>query len=192
MKSLVEYLSENKKDISIVFTGFEPFNGRDENESYNVAKELNKDFSDSVAIELPVEFDTVNNEIKKIFDKYSPKLLCMFGEHPGRKIKVEKFAKNRKCSTDIPDNNGETPLSQPVINNNKAFLGTNIEDIDDICDKFDYRISVDAKSFVCNTAYFDALNYVDDRNLSTKVIFIHVSQTENDTEKLKNFIKELL
>lgn len=58
----------------------------------------------------------------------------------------------------------------------------------------EYKLSYNAGNYFCNYVYFNFLKEVNEKNLNTKAIFIHIPKNKNisDIEQLKNKMNRLI
>jgi pyroglutamyl-peptidase len=164
--------------VTILVTCFEPFGGRKTNLSELAVEKLrsrktpvlwNKE--NVVFACLPVTFDKVEGILKTLIKKHSVTRILLTGEHrKAPQIQLERLALN-VAHADIADNSGTrynlaeiagtqslalmTALSLDVLNNKIKKAG------------IPNRISHHCGTFVCNAAYYHALQNCKDS------IFIH-------------------
>ena len=116
--------------------------------------------------------------IKELLETHRPDLYLALGLAGGRNnVTVERVAINVMDSR-IPDNDGYTPKDVPIISDGPVayFASIPIKDVIKILreHKVPAIVSNSAGTYVCNTAFYSALHFVDALGLHTKVGFIHV------------------
>lgn len=133
---------------------------------------------------LEVSFDFVDRFLcslrQKSFDR-----LVMLGVAPGRdSIKIERFARNAVC--ELPDANGEV-YGRHFIDND---LPDKLESM--IADRFSgdaNSVSTNAGSYLCNYAYFRALQRFSEK----QIVFVHIPPFANvDAENQISTIERVL
>lgn len=178
--------------MNILLTGFEPFNNRKRNNSWEIVK-LFINHSEIDCVEVPVSFTRAD---KVIIDKLCQKgydLILMIGETSASsdKIRLERVALNLMDAS-IPDNDNVLADEIPIDITNLPSIFTNfpIKSIYSNLKREGYpvKLSNSAGTFVCNCLYFKILNYVQKKNLKNKVLFIHVPSS-TDTVSLDDIQK---
>jgi pyroglutamyl-peptidase len=98
--------------VSFVVTGFEPFEGRRRNRSWEVVSRLGAHAQVQV-VQLPVSFGRLGESIAELADRPLVGLL-MLGESRAARICVEQVALNI-ADSDRPDNAGAKPRTEPLV-----------------------------------------------------------------------------
>jgi len=165
---------------NILITAFEPFNGKEQNSSFEVLNRLNRSFL--IKEILPVSYEKSKKIMKELIDKYHPKLIINLGEASGeKKLRFEKYAHNYQRSS-IEDNDGVVINKGIVVKDGPICLET-VLDIEGLVDNLNEHnipayISLSAGSYICNTTYYTSL--YENKN---RAIFIHlpnyIGQFEN-------------
>lgn len=147
---------------NIVLTGFEPFNNRSINASYEVISKI----ENLRKYLLPVAFNKVEEKIDEIL-KTNPDVLILTGEAASyNNMTLEKEAHNIAFGK---DNDGVIKNDEIIKEDGKDTYITNI-DINNIKD-IDFNVSTSAGKYLCNYTYY--LSLYKTQNTNTKVIFIH-------------------
>lgn len=106
------------KGVTVLITGFEPFEGHRLNVSWEVARSLPGHAATGerwVAHQLPCAFGHCLDRIDELLAQYSPDLVLSLGQAEGRaEISIERIAINVRDAR-IPDNLGAQPVDQAVI-----------------------------------------------------------------------------
>ncbi len=105
-------------------------------------------------------YTTSVNQLKQELENNQYDLIISFGQAPLEKdtLKIETIGRNKiKYKT----NYDFTSLKHKIGN------------------RFKIIISDDAGNYLCNNIYFNGLKYIDDNNLKTDMIFIHIPKINN-------------
>ena len=130
-------------------------------------------------LELTNSFSTSERELIKKLKNNNYKYIISFGQKPSiNNVVIETFANKdgNKLKTNFPYKRLNKFLNERNIDN---------------------YISEDAGTYLCNNIYFKGLNYIKEKNLGTKMIFIHIPQKEQSydfyklNETLSDFIENL-
>ena len=180
--------------MKILVTGFEPFGKDNRNISWEVAQELLSDNFLGQHIEikcLPVSFKKVGRALCDEIDRTAPNVLIMLGQSSHRQqINVERIAINIMDSK-APDNDGYSPIDIPVCENSEiAYFST--APIKDICRalndaNLEAKVTNSAGTYVCNTTYYEALNYNAKHGNNITMCFIHLPSLDKSPEKISQF-----
>lgn len=157
----------------ILLTAFDPFDNEETNASLEV---LNNIESENITkLVLPTVYDEAFNKIKPYIN-YD--YIIMLGQAGGRpKISLERFAQNLDDSTTL-DNKGILKQNKKIDQDSSLMYMTNtkIEELFNILKEKDIPVEISnyAGNFVCNNTYYHVLNAINNKNLNTKAIFIHI------------------
>ena len=161
---------------NIIVTYFEPFGGRNTNASKEVVSLLNK----YQIKELPVSWSKIPNLINEILSN-NPDYLFLIGEAGSyQEITVERTAHNISHGKDNDDVNRD---NAPIISDGPDTLLTKFD-----LSKLPYRISDNAGKYLCNYTYYLALSHAK----TTKVVFIHLPYINNNLNKLKDQLEDII
>lgn len=60
--------------------------------------------------------------------------------------------------------------------------------------EIDFSVSKNAGNYLCNNIYYEGLNYIEQNNISAKMIFIHIPNIEEsyDLDKLASVISKFI
>lgn len=105
--------------IDVLLSGFEPFAGAAENESWQAVSRavpvLRESGLEIEALELPVEFGRAGDLLEHAVKTHRPALVIAVGLAAGRSgITPERVAINVRDAR-IPDNAGASPVDEPVV-----------------------------------------------------------------------------
>jgi pyroglutamyl-peptidase len=127
---------------------------------------------------LPTEYRGSEAAIRDLLDRHNPRLLIMLGVKPSAAtISLERYALNIDDSS-APDAAGEIRDGTPISTGGPEALMTSIDLIalrnGMLAREYSIEISNHAGTYVCNHAYYHALNLVESENRPTQVLFVHV------------------
>lgn len=142
----------------IVVTGFEPFDGRTRNRSWDLVQKLRGAPGRDV-FRLPVDFGQLSEVVPGILSR-RPRVVLMIGESPTNQLRVEQVALNMADSDD-PDNAGRIPQCEPLIVGAPLALKTSW-DARRVAGRLHQEgipatVSFHAGTFACNAALYLAL-----------------------------------
>jgi pyrrolidone-carboxylate peptidase len=157
---------------SLVVTGFEPFNGRRRNRSWDAVKGLS--LGQGVQIhQLPVDFARLREAVPRLMSS-GPRGLLLVGESATKNVRVEQVGLNI-IHSDRPDNAGVRPQMETLVSDGPlALLAT--WDARSVARKLSQNgvpavASFHAGTFACNAAFYLALYGCAS---PTRVGFLHV------------------
>lgn len=177
--------------MKVLLTYFEPFNGKNINVSKEIISSINIDNFECETKELKVtysNFETIKNDLTN--KKYD--FIFLFGEAPYKEdITFEVFARNLMNSK-IKDNDGIIKTNELIDINNPKLEGIpttfNVNIINEIYEKYrdsySLNISNNAGGYICNSTYFNFLNYYKVL-IKPKIIFIHLKNKITDYNKIQ-------
>ena len=162
--------------MKILITAFEPF---DDNE-INYSKEVLERLDNKVGINkeiLPVEYNGSFTKMKEYIENYSPTHVIMLGEarkYPG--VRFETIASNELG--DKPDNSNFVPTSRFINEGASCRIFANL-DFDLFLDSFketgiEVFKSFNAGNYVCNSLFYQTMEYLLEKDPSIKCGFIHI------------------
>ena len=180
--------------MKILLTGFEPFGKDNINVSWEVAHLLSCDNSLGLDIEikcLPVSFKKVGQVLCDEISRIAPDILILLGQSAHRhEVNVERVAINVMDASN-PDNDGFIPTDLPVCANGETAYLSNAP-IKDICCALKSagigaKVSNSAGTYVCNTAFYEALRFNSCLSKKMIVTFIHLPSKDKSFDKLQEF-----
>ena len=173
--------------MKVLVTGFEPFGGSEVNSSWETAVRVGQLAPKDACMEtllLPVSFVRAGKRIREALREKSPDVLVMLGQRgKGESIDIERIAINMMDASS-PDNDGYHPQEQTIVDGGEAAYFSNLP-VKTLRDALLHRgiparVSNSAGLYVCNSAYYNALNEIYDQGLSTKAFFIHLPIISED------------
>lgn len=143
----------------IVLAGFEPFEGRQRNRSWDLVRRFRGE-SDTDVFRLPVDFAQLPEVVAGILSR-SPRAFLLVGEAPTSEVRVEQVALN-VADTDRPDNAGRMPQSEEVVPGGPMALAASW-DARKLAGRLHQEgipasVSFHAGTFACNAALYLALS----------------------------------
>ncbi len=168
------------KHKKILVAGFERF-GRTQapNVSSEVALPLIQErYGDTVdTLVLPVARDVAAEVLSERIQELSPSTVAIFGMSAGRKVRLEKRAKNWRYNLLIPDNEGRRTMGR-IIPGGPLSLESTLS-LRDIGSALEVKgvpttMSADAGSFLCNEVMYRALH--DPATSAIPTGFIHLGR----------------
>ena len=181
----------------LLITGFEPFGGENINPSWDAVRAWPDEVGEYVLTKLsiPVVYGEAAECVIEAADELLPDAIISVGQAGGRAtITPELVAINLRYAK-IPDNNGNEPKDEPIINGGEAAHFSTIparkiaEAIDLI--GIPSQVSYSAGTYVCNDVLYTLLDKYKDK--SVKVGFIHVpystEQNKEPSMKIEDIVK---
>jgi pyroglutamyl-peptidase len=161
----------------LLISGFEPFENRSENQSFQVLRALQKAGYQTVS--LPVLFRKAFETLKASIETNNPSVILSLGEGSEPIPRLEHFALNMMHAR-IPDNHGFIPELTLIQPRGKTTLTSTVP-IDELASYLDekkvlYRHSFHAGTYVCNDLYYRTLMEYGHK----VVVFVHVSHDPKD------------
>ncbi len=166
---------------------FEPFAGRTENISGQVAKELERD--KVLLTPLPVVFGEAFEVLEAQLKTLKPSAVVMLGEALGSpRMRLERCAHNWMHSK-LADNKGQKMWNQSIDPQGQECLLTSAPLLKLLSPGVDgVHISLSAGSYVCNQLYYQILQRYAE---TMPCIFIHVTDKQS-VEDQADWIRSLL
>ena len=142
----------------IVIAGFEPFDGRTQNRSWELVRKLRGEQGRDV-FRLPVDFGQLKEIVAGILSR-SPRAILMVGESPTTQVRVEQIALN-VADSDSPDNAGGMPQAEAIVSGGPLALMTSW-DARGVAGRLHQEgipatVSFHAGTFACNAALYHAI-----------------------------------
>ena len=149
----------------VVVTGFEPFDGRTQNRSWELVRKIRGEEGRDV-FRLPVDFGQLREIVSGILSR-APRAILMIGESPTTQLRVEQIAIN-VADSENPDNAGRIPQSEPVVHAGPLALSTTW-DARRLAGRLHQEgipatVSFHAGTFACNAALYYALHATSQRS----------------------------
>lgn len=179
---------EHDPDGPVLLTGFEPFDGRPTNASWEVAQLVAAGWSRPerlVVEQLPVSFRGARQRLRSLVGEERPRLVLGLGEAGARRsVGIERVAVNL-IDARIPDNDGSAPVDVPVVAGAPTafFTGLPVRACLDAATATGapVEISGTAGGYVCNATFY-ALMHLLDRRPGVVGGFVHVPLTPGQVE----------
>jgi pyroglutamyl-peptidase len=167
--------------MTILLTGFEPFDGEPINPSKNavtaVAAERHVGYRLVHAI-LPTTYDGAIPHLRAAVERHSPDVVISVGQAGGRpEISVERVAINIDDGR-IPDNGGMRRIDQPVVPGGPAAYFATLPIKATVAAirsaGIPVQVSQSAGTFLCNHVFYAACHIAATERPGMRVGFIHV------------------
>ncbi|EKN3360764.1 pyroglutamyl-peptidase I [Yersinia ruckeri] len=165
---------------NVLITGFEPFDGERVNPSWEVVRQLNDLMLGGVRVvarQLPCVFGEALTTLNVAIDELQPALVLAIGQAGGRAdMTIERVAINIDDAR-IPDNKGQQPVDQPIIDAGPAAYFTRLPIkamVQGIRDAgIPASVSQTAGTYVCNHVMYGLLHRLNQSG-NVKGGFIHI------------------
>lgn len=170
----------------LLITGYEPFGGEKINPSWEAVKLL-PDTVGSYALTrlcLPVVFGEAAEKVIEAARELCPDTILCIGQAGGRSaVTPEKVGINLRHAP-IPDNKGNQPTDQPIIENGDTAFFTTVP-VRGIAEAIKSaglpsQVSYSAGAYVCNDTLYTLLAHY--KNSETRVGFIHIPYSEEQSK----------
>jgi len=168
--------------MRILITAFEPFGEDTSNITDDILRAIANDgFADNrdiALLTLPVTRSDALPKLIVAIESGNPDMVVCLGQDNDRsEISIEKIAINLCCYR-IPDNAGEQPGDEPVIEGGPtAYFSTlPIEALLECmtAEGIPASVSYSAGTYVCNSLFYGLMHYLDNELPETRGGFIHI------------------
>ena len=168
---------------SLLITGFEPFDGRLFNSSWEAICRLK--LKNTILERLPVVWDEPTRRIKELFEEFKPHTILSLGEGHEGWFDIETIARNRRASR--TDERGSLPRVgfNCASGTPRLKITTEVEKLHKhlLTKGYPVRISSDAGNFICEeTLYCIESLLRENRETLKRVLFIHLPPFETELE----------
>jgi len=171
--------------MSILITGFEPFDGAEKNPSWEAVQLLPEEIAGHAVhrMQLPVVYGQCGEMLCELIEKVQPDCVLCFGQAAGREgISLENTAVNVKASSS-PDNAGVTFSGETIDPNGPESLRARLP-LKELCAElkdagFPVKISFSAGTYVCNDLFYEMLQYAEENDSPKMCGFIHIPADES-------------
>ena len=168
--------------MTILLTGYEPFDDHETNPSQRVAERLDGTLVAGhtvVGEVLPVEFDRVGQTVADLIDDHEPAVVLGLGLAPGRAaIAVERVGINVADCVGVADNAETEPRHEAIDPDGPDAYFATIPVRAVVADLLDAeipaRLSNTAGTHCCNYLLYAAREHVATRGLDASVGFVHL------------------
>ena len=176
--------------LKVMITGFEPFDGRARNNSWDVAQAVAADTHDLgpdvqvTTCRIPVVYDAGAAAAESCFEKMDekPDVVISMGE-AGCQLRMETAAHDKDDTPGFPDNAGNVREGTPIDKDGPASIGFNLPAPDMYCalsgkQRKNTEVSETPGGFVCNNTAYHLARYFDGKPVQYG--FIHVPASDCD------------
>ena len=175
--------------MTVLVTGFDPFQGAPFNPSGEVAQRV----TGASGHVLPTSYERAKRQIEVLLSEHQPSLVIMLGLHDNTEQPLlERFAINVDDSL-TPDNDGETRSGRPIRDDGPAAFRTDLDlaGMQASLSKqgFDVGVSNHAGAFVCNHTYYCAFAAAPEE---TSCLFIHIPPADPEDKASLNDMARLV
>jgi pyroglutamyl-peptidase len=167
--------------MQVLVTGFEPFGGDAINPSALLAAQLGGSAIAGAAVAheiLPCAFAPLQARLHHIIAAHRPDLVIAFGLATGRAgISLERVAIN-VIDARIPDNEGDSPIDQPVVTDGPAAYFTTLPIKAAMTElqasSLPTEISQTAGTYVCNATFYGLMHLAATSFPGLRAGFVHL------------------
>ncbi|MFJ2298020.1 pyroglutamyl-peptidase I [Oerskovia paurometabola] len=166
--------------MTVLLSGFEPFDGAATNASWQAVSAL-RDAWDAdeplVAVELPCTFAGAWPALLAAIQEHRPRVVVAVGLAGGADaVRLERVAIN-VVDARIPDNEGSAPVDVPVVEGGPAAYFTTLPLKPSLVAVREAGVPVavsgTAGTYVCNATFYDLARWADGRD-EVRAGFVHV------------------
>ena len=171
----------------LLITGFEPFGGETVNPSWEAVSKLPSEINEYelTKLRLPVVFGEAAEKVIAEAEKTNPEVIICIGQAGDRNAITPELVGINLRHGRIPDNNGNQPNDEPIIENgDKAYFATiPVRKIADAitASGIPSHVSYSAGAYVCNDVLYTLLAKF--QNSDTRVGFIHIPYSEEQNKE---------
>ena len=170
--------------INVILTSFEQFYKYKYNPTISVAEKVENILKNSNIINLSTKvmqckYSTIKQEVYSLYES-NPDIILSLGLGASRtSLNLESLAQNEYSSV-APDNEGIILNGDPIIPNGNDLLSSlNLNDLEILSNKHvKSTISNNAGKFMCNANFYWNQYKINNENLNTKYLFIHIPFTD--------------
>jgi len=170
--------------INVILTSFEQFYKYKYNPTISVSVKVENILKNSNIINLSTKvmqckYSTIKQEVYGLYES-NPDIILSLGLGASRtSLNLESLAQNEYSSV-APDNEGIILNGDPIIPNGNDLLSSlNLNDLEILSNKYvKSAISNNAGKFMCNANFYWNQYKINNENLNTKYLFIHIPFTD--------------
>ena len=170
--------------INVILTSFEQFYKYKYNPTISVSVKVENILKKSNIINLSTKvmqckYSTIKQEVYDLYES-NPDIILSLGLGASRtSLNLESLAQNEYSSV-APDNEGIVLNGDPIIPNGNDLLSClNLNDLEILSNKYvKSAISNNAGKFMCNANFYWNQYKINNENLNTKYLFIHIPFTD--------------
>ncbi len=171
--------------MKTLLTGFGPFAGVIDNPSGRIVRHFGSAGAaghEITAHVLPVSFKRADAEIRELIRAGDFDLALLLGvAGNASRFRLESIARNVDRAR-IPDCDGSVPQGLPIVEEGPSTLATPVDaaslQVRLAGDGFEAEVSEGAGGYVCNHAYYAALDEISQSSLKTRCLFVHMPPDE--------------
>ncbi|MGW7532844.1 pyroglutamyl-peptidase I [Amycolatopsis sp. NPDC054798] len=166
--------------MTVLLTGFAPFAGAATNPSWQAASLAAARRTDTVAVELPCEFDASLPALRAAISAHRPELVVCAGLAGGREhVTPERVAINL-IDARIPDNAGAQPIDVPVVAGGPSAYFTTLPVKAAVAAiesaGLPAAVSYTAGTYVCNQVFYGLMHLIATEFPGLRGGFVHVPE----------------
>jgi pyroglutamyl-peptidase len=166
--------------VTILLSGFEPFDGAATNASWQAVSALRDSWDEDeplVAVELPCAFADAWPVLRAMIDEHRPRVVVAVGLAGGTSaVRLERVAIN-VIDARIPDNAGSAPVDVPVVEDGPAAYFSTLPLKPALVAVRDAGVPIGVSStagtYVCNATFYDLMRWAEGRD-GVRAGFVHV------------------
>ena len=170
--------------INVLLTSFEQFYKYKYNPTISVSEKVEEILKDSNIINISTKvmqckYSTIKEEVYDLYNS-NPDIILSLGLGASRtSLNLESIAQNEYNSI-APDNEGIIMDGNPIIQNGNNLINTlNLKNLELLSNKHvSSAISDNAGKFMCNANFYWNQHKINNENLNTKYLFIHIPFTD--------------
>ena len=170
--------------INVILTSFEQFYKYKYNPTISVSVKVKNILKNSNIINLSTKvmqckYSTIKQEVYDLYES-NPDIILSLGLGASRtSLNLESLAQNEYNSI-APDNEGVVLNGNPIIQKGNDLLNNlNLKDLEILSNKYvSSAISNNAGKFMCNANFYWNQYKINNDNLNTKYLFIHIPFTD--------------
>jgi pyroglutamyl-peptidase len=171
--------------VTVLVSGFEPFDGAPTNPSWDVAERLAGRSDDVgagvVAVRLPVTFDGAWPALAAAVRVHRPRVVVALGLAGGSaRVRLERVAIN-VVDARIPDNAGAAPVDAPVVDDGPVAYWSGLPLKGALAELRERglpaEVSSTAGTYVCNATFYALMHHAS-REPGLRAGFVHVPDAE--------------
>lgn len=171
----------------VLVTGFDPFGGESINPAFEAVKLLPDSILDAkiIKLEVPTVFSKGPDATIAAIEKEQPNFVLCIGQAGGRSQMTPEFVGINYAQARIPDNAGEQPLNQPLVEDGATAYFTQLP-IYAMVEAMKAKgipaaVSYTAGTYVCNAMLYRVLHATNTKYTNVKAGFMHVPYATEQT-----------
>ena len=171
----------------ILITGFDPFGGEKINPAYEAVKLLPDQIAGAevIKLEVPTVFGKGPQKTVDAIEEYQPDYVLCIGQAGGRSQLTPEFVGINYVQARIPDNEGNQPMNQPLVEGAPAayFATIPVHAMVEEMKKggIPSSVSFTAGTYVCNAMLYCVMHALATKHPTIKGGFMHVPYATEQT-----------